>query len=64
MIFTSGDLYFTLSTVGITIVSVGIGMAITRSRRRRLLGAALYVAGLATLAAPAFGAVHALMRYL
>ena len=64
MIFTSGDMYFTLSTAGITIAFAGVGVAITRSRRRRLLGAALYAAGLTTIAAPAFGLVDALMRYL
>jgi len=64
MNFTSGDLYFTISTVGITIAFVGVGMAIACSRRRRVLGGVLYAVGLALIGAPTVGLVGALMRHL
>jgi hypothetical protein len=64
MDFTSGDLYFTISTGGIVIAFVGVGMAIAQSRRKRLLGGLLYALGLALIGAPTVGLVGALMRHL
>jgi hypothetical protein len=63
MFFTSGDVYYALTTAGMTCVFAGLGLCLAEVPRpaRMAGGWGLMLAGLATIAAPALGVVGRLL---
>lgn len=64
MLVTSGDIYFTLVTAGLTAAFTGVGLLVSRSWRARLCGGGLVAAGIGTVLAPMVGIVALIARIL
>jgi len=64
MLVTSGDIYISLVTGGVTAAFMGVGLAAARSTRLRLCGGGLFAAGVGTILSPMIGVVALLARLL